>query len=106
MTRTLLRPSSTASSSVVGCSHSTDLRCAPSTSALTNRPRPRHYFNRPEFPELTGQNFRNLQPLIGISGDVETAICLQTLQLLENLHPIRCPKGQGQPRAGSHIASL
>src|SRR5438445_13759481 len=63
MTRISLRPSSTESSSVVASSCSTDLPCAPSTSALTNPPRPRHHINRPEFPELTGQNFRNLQPL-------------------------------------------
>src|SRR5438132_8123427 len=62
MTRISLRPSSTESSSVVASSCSTDLRCAPSTSALTNPPRPRHHINRPEFPELTGQNFRNLHP--------------------------------------------
>src|SRR5437870_4528952 len=59
MMRTWRRRSSTASSSAAESSHSTGPRCEPNISALTTRPRLRHYINRPEFPELTRQNFRN-----------------------------------------------
>jgi hypothetical protein len=46
-------------SSVGDCSPSTGRRCGPSTSDLTTRPHLGHQINRPEFPESSGQNFRN-----------------------------------------------
>jgi hypothetical protein len=48
-------------SSVGDCSPSTGRRCGPSTSDLTTRPHLGHQINRPEFPESSGQNFRNPQ---------------------------------------------
>src|SRR3990172_9877227 len=61
MMKTWPRRSSTASSSAAESSHSTGPRCGPNISDLTTRPLLRHYINRPEFPELKRQNFRNPQ---------------------------------------------
>ena len=60
-TTTSQRPSSIASSSAADCSPWMARRCAPSTSGLTTRPHLGHQINRPEFPESSGQNFRNPQ---------------------------------------------
>lgn len=58
-TTTSLRPSWTACSSGAGSSPSTGRPCGHDTFALTNPSHLRHQVNRPEFPELTGQSFRN-----------------------------------------------
>src|SRR3990167_4112891 len=60
-TKTSPSPSSTASSSVGGSSRLTDRPCVPNTLGLTMPCHPRPHINWPEFPELTGQSFRNPQ---------------------------------------------
>src|SRR5207244_7723358 len=59
MTTTWPTQSSTGSSSAAARSRSMGRRCAPNNSQLTMPRHLRHQIHRPEFPESTGQNFRN-----------------------------------------------